>query len=190
MQNIEEKNVGKKALASCLAAAMVLGMSAPLSGVAFADDDNTANNNTATNNDNTNNTENKDANAKTFKVTFDGNGGTIDGSTSKTVESDENGEVSVPTLKAPSGKTFIGWAASKSATTVDVAADGDSYTATADTTLYAIYETRKEEGNASISSTVRSWGSTDVNNGTYIQMTVNWTTNQTSQSHVLLKLSD
>ena len=103
MQNIEEKNVGKKALASCLAAAMVLGMSAPLSGVAFADDDNTANNNTATNNDNTDNTENKDA--KTFKVTFDGNGGTIDGSTSKTIESDEDGKVSVPTLKAPSGKS-------------------------------------------------------------------------------------
>lgn len=80
----------------------------------------------------------------TFRVTYDANGGTgsiagvtVNAGSSITVDSGAS-------LTAPANKTFAGWALSSTATEATILG-GATYTPTADTTLYAVYEDDEQQ---------------------------------------------
>ncbi len=74
-----------------------------------------------------------------YTVTFEaGTNGTC--STTSLTESTAGAGVTLPSVTANSGYTFVGWATTSGATTADAGAAGATYKPTANCTLYALYK--------------------------------------------------
>ncbi len=112
--------------------------------------------------------------AKTYKITFNANGGT--GAPSQQTKTHNVNLTLSSTKPVRAGYTFAGWATTASATTATYPAGG-TFTTNAATTLYAVWSTSYVKPKISNVSIVR--------NGNYVNITFSWKTSQAVSSVVI-----
>lgn len=123
--------------------------------------------------------------ANTYAVTPNANGGTLkSGCSALTKTYGVNLTLWAASLNPTrTGYNFLGWATSPTATTPTYAA-GASYTANAAATLYAVWSLAYDAPAITGLSTVRSDGTADDDEGTYLHVSFDWEVDTTDSGEV------